>query len=201
MIKQELATWTWETRGRFTAGGEGSCGEQCPRSGRPRPATAHSTLIPETMMVGWAGALKPGPAGHRRCHGGCGLDRAGPADPLFHHRNERQRVAVPFQINELPEKAYSPRDRKERTQGAPRSLDQRRNSEKKLSQHLTETPSCEGPRGGAAVQAATPTGYRSAGKISTLQAHCQTSPCSRHRFGLGVCRVHGCLRGRYQTAA
>ena len=95
-------------------------------------------------MIGRAGALKPGPAGHRRCRGGCGLDRAGPADPLFHHRNERQRVAVAFQINELPEKAYSPRDRKERTQGSPRSLDQRRNSEKKLSQHLTETPSCEG---------------------------------------------------------
>jgi hypothetical protein len=97
-------------------------------------------------MIGRAGALKPGPAGHRRCRGGCGLDRAGPADPLFHHRNERQRVAVAFQINELREKAYSPRNRKERTQGSPRSLDQRRSSEKKLSQHLTETPSCEGPR-------------------------------------------------------
>jgi len=97
------------------------------------------------MMIDRTGALKPGPAGHRRCRGGCGLDRAGPADPLFHHRNERQRVAVAFQINELREKAYSPRDRKERTQGSPRSLDQRRNSEKKLSQHLTETPSCEGP--------------------------------------------------------
>ena len=32
------------------------------------------------MMVGWAGALKPGPAGHRRCRGGCGLDRAGPSN-------------------------------------------------------------------------------------------------------------------------
>ena len=95
------------------------------------------------MMADWAGALKPGPAGHRRCRGGCGLDRAGPANPLFHHRNERQRVAGPFQIDELPEKAYSPRDRKERTQGSPRSLDQRKNSEKKLTQHLTETPSCE----------------------------------------------------------
>jgi hypothetical protein len=98
-----------------------------------------------TMMIDRTGALKPGPAGHRRCRGGCGLDRAGPADPLFHHWNERQRVAVAFQINELREKAYSPRNRKERTQGSPRSLDQRRSSEKKLSQHLTETPSCEGP--------------------------------------------------------
>jgi hypothetical protein len=127
------------------------------------------------MMIDRIGALKPGPAGHRRCRGGCGLDRAGPADPLFHHWNERQRVAVAFQINELREKAYSPRNRKERTQGSPRSLDQRRSSEKKLSQHLTETPSCEGPRGGAAVQAALPMGYRSAGKVSTLQSHCQSN--------------------------
>jgi hypothetical protein len=28
-------------------------------------------------------------------------------------------------------------------QGSPRSLDQRRNSERKLTQHLTQTPSCE----------------------------------------------------------
>src|SRR3954468_15395026 len=80
MMKQGLVAWTWETHGRFAEGGEGSCGEQCPRPGRPRPATAHSTLIPETMMVGGAGALKPGPAGHRRCRGGCGLDRAGPSN-------------------------------------------------------------------------------------------------------------------------
>ena len=33
------------------------------------------------MMDDWAGALKPGPAGHRRCRGGCGLDRAGPVTP------------------------------------------------------------------------------------------------------------------------
>ena len=46
-----------------------------------------------------------------------------------------------------------------------------------------------------------PMGYRSAGKVSTLQSHYQTSPCSFGRFGSGVCRVHGCLRGRYQTAA
>src|SRR3954454_24802914 len=78
MMKQGLVAWTWETHGRFAAGGEGSCGERCPRPRQPRPATAHSTLIPETMMADWAGALKPGPAGHRRCRGGCGLDRAGP---------------------------------------------------------------------------------------------------------------------------
>ena len=33
------------------------------------------------MMGDRAGALKPGPAGHRRCRGGCGLDRAGPVAP------------------------------------------------------------------------------------------------------------------------
>ena len=33
------------------------------------------------MMADWTGALKPGPAGHRRCRGGCGLDRAGPVTP------------------------------------------------------------------------------------------------------------------------
>ena len=151
-------------------------------------------------------STQPGPAGHRRCRGGCGLDRAGPADPLFHHRNERQRVAGPSQIDELPEKACSPRDRKERTQGSPRSLDQRNDSEKKLSQHLTETPSCEGPRVGAAVQAATPTGYRSAGKVSTPQP--LGEGLHRHQcLGRGsrrlrdVCRVHGCLRGRHGAAA
>src|SRR4051812_35506356 len=81
MMKQGLVAGTWETHGRFAAGGEGSCGEQCPRPGQPRPATACSTLIPRTMMADWAGALKPGPAGHRRCRGGCGLDRAGPVTP------------------------------------------------------------------------------------------------------------------------
>ena len=50
----------------------------------------------------------------------------------------------PFQINQLREKAYSSRESKSEKQGSPRCLDQRRNSEKKLSQHLTETPSCEG---------------------------------------------------------
>src|SRR4051794_40565002 len=30
-----------------------------------------------------------------------------------------------------------------RMQGSPRSLDQRKNSERKLTQHLTQTPSCE----------------------------------------------------------
>ena len=33
------------------------------------------------MMIDRAGALKPGPAGHRRCRGGCGLDRPGPVTP------------------------------------------------------------------------------------------------------------------------
>src|SRR3954463_11255221 len=37
-------------------------------------------------------------------------------------------------------------------QGSPRSLDQRRNSERKLTQHLTQTPSCEAlKRGGVQV--------------------------------------------------
>jgi hypothetical protein len=117
-------------------------------------------------MGDWTGALKPGPAGHRRCRGGCGLDRAGPVTPRSTIGMKDAEVLL-SQINELREKAYSPRNRKERTQGSPRSLDQRRSSEKKLSQHLTETPSCEGPRVGAAVQAAPTMGYRSAGKVST----------------------------------
>ena len=142
-MKQGLVAWTWETHGRFAAGGEGSCGEQCPRPGRPRPATAHSTLIPETMMVGLGRRPQAWPCGPPPLSGGCGLDRAGPVQPPFHHRNEGCRVAVSFQINQLREKACSPRGRDERMQGSPRSLDQRRNSEKKLTQHLTETPSCE----------------------------------------------------------
>ena len=73
-----LVAWTWKTHSRFAARRQEA---RRTRPGRPRPATACSTLIPRTMMADWAGALKPGPAGHRRCRGGCGLDRAGPVTP------------------------------------------------------------------------------------------------------------------------
>ena len=66
----------------------------------------------------------------------------------------------------------------------------------------------EGPRVGAAVQAAPTMGYRSAGKVPTPQP--LGEGLHRHQYpavvrvacvGRDVCRVHGCLRGRHGAAA
>ena len=61
------------------------------------------------MMADWTGALKPGPAGHRRCRGGCGLDRAGPVTPRSTIGMKDAKV-LSLQIDQLREKAYSSRE-------------------------------------------------------------------------------------------
>jgi hypothetical protein len=84
------------------------------------------------------------PCGPPPLSGGCGLDRAGPSNRRSTiGMKDAEVLSLP---NQLREKAYSSRGPRWEKQGSPRSLDQRRKSEKKLTQHLTETPSCEALR-------------------------------------------------------
>jgi hypothetical protein len=77
--QDEIGLVAWEPHSRFAARSQEA---RRTRPGRPRPATACSTLIPRTMMGDGAGALKPGPAGHRRSAAAAGLTAPAQSPPV-----------------------------------------------------------------------------------------------------------------------